>query len=218
MNEIEIKEKALAISDVSTQIVIVNQEDYAAAAEFLKQVKTSANAVKDFFKDIKEAAAKTHRGICEKEKAYLTPLNNAEIHVKGIMGNYLQEQERIRRVKEAELRRQQEEAARKAADEAARLEAEGKQDEAEAALDIAVEIAELKPVVEMASTKVEGVSYTVDYDVTVTDALQVPTYISGVELRPVDLMAVKRYVKACKGAVTIPGIKITETKNMRVRV
>lgn len=217
MDEQAIKERALTVVEASKAITITNEQDYTTAAEFLKQVKSSGNAVKEFFRDMKVQAAAAHKAICDKEKSYLNPLSEAESHIKRLMSAYVMEQGRIRREKEAELRRKQEEVARKAADEAAKLEAQGKKEEAEATLDMAVQIENLKPVVELARPKIQGVAYAVDYDVEVVSAALVPVNIMGVELRPVDLSAVKRIVKAAKGKVQIPGIRITETKSMRVR-
>lgn len=218
MDENQIKETALSLKSMAGMMVIEGDEDYTTAAEFLKQIKQSNNTVVEFFKDIKAAAYASWKAITAKETSYLDPLKDAETNVKRLMGTYTMGQERIRRAKEEELRKQQEEAFIKQSEEAAKLESEGKIEESQVAFQVAIQIEETKPFVEFTQSKVEGISYSIDYDVTITDNALVPVSLSGIELRPVDLGAVKRLVKAAKGKIEIPGIRIVETKSARVRV
>ena len=99
------------VTDIEFQaesMVIQNDEDYAAAGEFGKLLKQKAAQVTSFFKPMKDSAYQAHKAVCDREKAMLTPLKNAESVVKKAMSNYFMEQERRR--KEAE------EAARRAAE------------------------------------------------------------------------------------------------------
>ena len=218
MDEQQIKETALSLKSMSGMMTISCDEDYTTAAEFLKQIKFNSGTVVDFFKDIKANAYASWKAITAKETQFLEPLKEAETAVKKLMGAYTMEQERIRRVKEEAARKIQEaeyEAQLKKAEE---LEADGKVEEAQTEYQTATQIVDTAPFIEITQSAVKGVSYSIDYDVTVIDNALVPVSISGIELRPVDLGAVKRLVKAAKGKVEIPGIKITETKQTRVRI
>ena len=100
------------ITDIEFQaeaMVIATDDDYAAAGEFGKLLKRKAAEVTSFFKPMKDSAYQAHKAVCDREKAMLTPLRNAEATIKKSMGAYLTEQERKRREAEEEARRAAEE-------------------------------------------------------------------------------------------------------------
>jgi len=82
---------------------------------------------------------------------------------------------------------------------------------------MAYAIDEVKTVVEPTIQKQEGISYMTDYSIEIVDANKVPTYINGIEIRPIDIQAIKKLAKASKGKIEIEGIKILERKIMKVR-
>lgn len=49
-------------------IIIETEDDYGEAAEYGKRVKAQIKAVKDYWKPLKENAAKAHKEICAREK------------------------------------------------------------------------------------------------------------------------------------------------------
>ena len=75
-------------------IIIETEADYGEAAEYGKRVKAQIKAVKDYWKPLKENAAKAHKEICAREKEMLAPLQEAESTLKGAMSSYLMEQEK----------------------------------------------------------------------------------------------------------------------------
>lgn len=217
MNEQQLHEIALQVREHATGLKIMTQEDYQAAGEFLKQIKSNIKTINGFFAEMKANAYAAWKAICDKENSFVKPMQEAEAKVKKEMAAYISEQERIQREKEAELRKQQEELARKQAEAAAALEKEGKTDEANAVLNMAIQVENLNPVIETAKPKIDGVSYQIDWIVEIIDESQVPVTVVGAVIRPIDLAAVKKLVKATGGKINIPGIKITETKQMKVR-
>ena len=99
------------VTDIEFQaesMVILSDDDYTAAGEFGKMLKQKAAQVTSFFKPMKDSAYQAHKAICDREKAMLTPLKNAEKTVKKAMGDYFAEQERKRQEAEAELARLEE--------------------------------------------------------------------------------------------------------------
>ena len=116
-------------------LVIQTDEDYAFAGEFGKMLKKKASQVTTFFKPMKDSAYQAHKAVCDREKAMLTPLRNAEKTVKQVMSAYIAEQERKRREAEEAARRAAEAERERKIQEAATLEAAGDADGAEAAFE-----------------------------------------------------------------------------------
>ena len=125
------------VTDIEFQaesLVIQTDEDYAFAGEFGKMLKKKASQVTTFFKPMKDSAYQAHKAVCDREKAMLTPLRNAEKTVKQVMSAYIAEQERKRREAEEAARRAAEAERERKIQEAATLEAAGDADGAEAAI------------------------------------------------------------------------------------
>lgn len=203
VEEIKLEKDAKELATKTTEMQIVNQEDYVNATEFLKEVKTQAKVIENFFKDMKASANKAWKDICAKEKAYLSPLETAEAKVKQLMVNYQMEQERSKRLAEAkELELQQKKIEQ--------LRAKGKEDEAEALQSQSIQVVEQE--------KVEGISYQTDYEIVIVDVAKVPVEVSGTVIRPVDTAVIKQLAKVSKGNIKIDGIEIRETKVAKVRV
>ena len=85
-------------------LVIQSDADYATAGEFGKMLKKKASQVTTFFKPMKDSAYQAHKAVCDREKAMLAPLRNAEKIVKQAMSAYVEEQERKRREAEEAAR------------------------------------------------------------------------------------------------------------------
>lgn len=199
------------------QIKVVDDGSYELAGNFLKDVKANQKKVKDYFAPLKEQAYKTHKAITSRESETLKPLEEIERQIKSEMTKYFMEQERKRREAEELLRKQIEEEKRRAFEEAQKLEQEGKSEESEMALDAAVNAEDMMQFakVEVARPTVKGVGTQKDWIVTITDDSKVPTYLMGACIRPVDLMAIKKLVKATDGKIKIDGIRIKETIIMK---
>ena len=161
---------------------------------------------------MKDSAYQAHKAVCDREKAMLTPLKNAEKIVKKTMGDYLMEQERIRREAEEAARRAAEEERERKLKEAMALEAAGDKEEA-VVMDEATGYSVPAPV----KSKVSGVSTSKDWEITNIDTAKVPVNFSGMELRPVDQAAVIRLIRASKGSIAIPGIAYREVAKMSFR-
>ena len=195
---------------------VTNDAEYQAAAEFGKMLKVKASEVKEFFDPMKKAANKAHKEICDREKAMLTPLANAERLIKRSMGDYATEQERKRKEAEEAARKAAEEAANRRLAEAVELEKQGNVEAANTAIEEAeiIDTAASSITVGASAPKVSGVSQRKDWEVIDIDDSSVPINVMGAELRPVDKAAVMRLIRATKGSIQIPGVKYKETTNM----
>lgn len=219
LNEEQLTQQVSDIEFQAESFVIKTPEDYEAAGEFGKLLKQKAAEVTGFFKPMKDSAYQAHKAVCDREKAMLTPLKNAEKIVKKTMGDYLMEQERIRREAEEAARRAAEEERERKLREAEELEAAGDKEGAEAAVEEAVVMDEATgySVPAPVKPKVSGVSTSRDWEITSINTSAVPISFSGMELRPVDQAAVMRLIRASKGTIEIPGIAYREVAKMSFR-
>lgn len=223
-NQAAVTEKKLGdeVTDIELQasaLVIANDDAFRQAGEFGRALKQKAHEVTQFFKPMKDDAYRAHKTICDREKAMLAPLRNAEQMVKRAMNLYTEAQERRRREEEEALRKAaQAEADRKLA-EAAALEKAGDAVGAETAM-MEAEIMDdaSRFVVPAASTpKAAGVSVGKDWEIVDINSKEVPLAINGVEIRPVDRAAVMRLIRASKGKIQIPGIQYKEVAKTSFR-
>ncbi len=207
------------VKSEAQRVSVVTEQDYAEAGEVLRTVKTKAAEVTEFFKPLKEAAHKAHAEICNREKACLAPLKDAEAAIKNAMRDYLMEQERLRREAEEAARKAAQAEAEKKMNEAIAAEQSGDKDKAEQLFAEASVTDSLAGNITVIAEKpsVQGVSASKDWEIVSVDAAKVPAYLAGIELRPVDLGAVKRMIKASKGTVQIPGVVYKETLSMSAR-
>ena len=77
--------------------------------------------------------------------------------------------------------------------------------------EMAYAIDEVKTIVEATIPKQQGFKRRTVYNIVIVDANKVPTYVNGIEIRPIDVQAIKKLAKASKGQIQIEGIKIIET-------
>lgn len=219
VDEQQLTQEVTDIEFRAESFVIQTPEDYEAAGEFGKMLKQKAAEVTGFFKPMKDSAYQAHKAVCDREKAMLTPLKNAEKIVKKTMGDYLMEQERIRREAEEAARRAAEEERERKLKEAMALEAAGDKEGAEAAVEEAVVMDEATgySVPAPVKPKVSGVSTSKDWEITSIDTAKVPVNFNGMELRPVDQAAVMRLIRASNGSIAIPGIAYREVAKMSFR-
>lgn len=217
-------EKALAnevsvIEQRAMNIVIHSAEDFEQAGEFGRLLKQRSAMVKEFFAPMKDAAYQAHKQICEREKAMLAPLVSAEKTLKTAMGNYQLEMERIRREKEEEIRRAAKAEADRKLAEASALEDKGDVAGAEAVLAGAAMLDQAGSNfrLETEKAKAAGIGSTMDWEIVSVDESKVPTHFNGAEIRPVDVSAVLKLVRASKGNISIPGIEFKETVKISIR-
>ena len=212
-----LEENTNSIVSQSNNINISDQESYEGAALFTKKIKEASKQVTEYWKTPKENAAKVHKDICAKEKQMLEPLKEAEKILKTKMIAYTTEQERKAREEEMRIRKEQERLALEQLQKAEELKKQGNDVEAAITEMNAVAISELNTTVESSVQKVDGISYRKDYNIIITDPTKVPNYINGIEIRKIDVSAIKKLVKLTGNTVTIDGITIEETKIANIR-
>jgi hypothetical protein len=214
--EVALSKAISAIEMEAGLIVVDSDDDYKAAAEFGRKVKSQLNSVKEWFGPLKESAHQAHKAICARENDMLDPLKKAERIIKNSMGEYAQKKERERQAAEAELRRQAKEEADRALAEAMAAESNGDTEAAESALadaEMADSISQTA-YIPTAAPKAAGISQRDDWEIVSIDSATVPISHNNIELRPVDKAAVIKLIRFTKGEVKIPGVvyrKIIQT-------
>lgn len=211
-----------AVSEIEFQaeaIIIDTEQDYQDAANFGRMLKQKSADVKEFWKPMKDAAHRAHTEICNREKAMLQPLANAEKILKQTMSKYVAEQERKRREAEEAARKAAKEEAERKLQEAIELESKGDKVTAAAVIEEAEIMDEAAATVAVAAAKpkASGVATKKDWKITSVDSSKVPTVVAGVEIRPVDMAAVMRLIRMSKGKIKIEGIEYEETVQMSFR-
>jgi hypothetical protein len=207
-SELTIQAEAIKVLDPATQ---------QRASEILLAIAAMRREIAETFKPMKDAAYKAHRVICDQEKMLDTPLAQAEFAIKGQIGSFVQEQQRLAR--EAEERAREE--ARLAAEEESRrrtqeqaieqaidLEARGNLEAAEAVLaaPAPVPVRYVAPAaVAPQVAQVKGVATRFEWDFRIVDFNKIPR-----EYLMVNEAAIRSVVKATKGKIDIPGVEAYE--------
>lgn len=217
--ELTLNKSVTEIELQAEAITIDTEQEYQDAADFGRMLKQKSYDVKEFWKPMKDAAHKVHTEICNREKAMLQPLVNAEKILKQTMGAYVAEQERKRREAEEAARRAAREEADRRLQEAIALEDKGDKKAAAAVIEEAEIMDEAAANVTVAAEKpkASGVSTKKDWKITAIDESKVPTTVAGVVIRPVDTAAVMRLIRATKGQIQIEGITFEEKVTMSFR-
>ncbi len=217
--EIALSKEVYTVEEHARNIIIQNEAQFKAAAEFGRSIKAKQAQVKEFFEPMRMSAKRAYDEVLSRKKQMLDPLESAEKIVKQTMSEYRMEEERRRKAAEEAARKEAEEAAKKKLDEAADLEKAGNYEAAAYAMSDAEVMDDYAKtgIAYSVPAKTAGVSVKKDWEIESVDPALVPISVSGYEIRPVDLKAVLRLVRTTNGMIQIPGIKIKETNVVSLR-
>lgn len=218
----QIEQKALTITEQAAAVRIKDQVTYDSAVDLLKGVKALRKEAEAHHRPVIEAAYRAHKAATDALKRIDDPLKQAETHVKGRIGAWDMEQERLRR---EEQRRLEEEARRKAEEEAlaAAIAAEAAGAtvaEVEAIVDeptIAPVVAPPAPTYQ----KAEGVVTRKSYNPEVVNLVELIQYVAKnpnlANLLTPNMTALRAMVRAQGAQFQMPGVKVLEVSNVVVR-
>jgi hypothetical protein len=216
MDEIEVKQQATTLEQQAQDYQIATNDDYEQGAKFLKRVKGTEKEVKSYWKPAKDAAAKAHKEICQKEKAMLSICESAEKILKGKMLSYSQKVEADRRAAEEAARKAAQEESDRLLAEAAKAEKSGDSASATVNMAMAEQMENVKPAVQVAAPKVAGVSKKKVWKCCITDSSKVPVAVCGVCIRPIDTKAVMQ-LHRLNPNVEIAGCEFFQTEQLAIR-
>ena len=215
--ERQLQAEGLSLTQAARSLEIRCHEDYQTAAECLRDVKGKMKAVKEYWKGPKGAAKTAHQQVCDREKAMLAPLEEAEGALKGAMARYQAQAERERLMQEAELRRRQQEEADRLLNEAAAAAECGDKAASEAALAMAQLVEEMPAVAAAGKVAAAGVSTRMIWKARVTDEKAVPVEFGGAVIRPVDMGLLNQLARTTRGTARIAGVEFYQEPQMAVR-
>lgn len=208
--------EASSIVKAASEIVIHDDLSYAEAGEFQRAARQLRQKVVTFFDPLVTKAHEAHKALTAARKRELDPVDAALLEVQRKMGAYQLECERQRREEEAILRKQAEEAAREEAEATAEYhELMGNTASAEAVrahADHGAKLAANAVTVEPYAPKVDGQAARTTWGFEIEDESKIPRQY----LTP-DLKAIGAIVRARKGCIEIPGVKITSETKVTVK-
>lgn len=212
---------------VANDLVIINQQNYDLASKGSLQIKTQMAQVEAALDPQCKAAYTSWQIALNQKKHYLTPLEEALKIVKRKMGDYEIKQEQERQLEQAKLcaaaEKEEEERKKELDKKIAKAEKKGDTSLVDI-LELEKDTMALAPVIVPTLSKMNGLSSSNDYDVTITDA---KAFLKAVIIGKIQinldkiitwkLGGIKIYIKTT-GTETIPGLLIVKTKNVSVRV
>lgn len=212
------------IESQAASIAIADDAGYAAAGEFVKEIKRTKKNVADFWEPTRLAAKQAYDHVRDRIKEMTGPLDAAEKIISRSMGAYADGLDRKRRQMEERMRSLAREEVEAKLAEAAELDSVGDQDGANAALEEAEIMADVAAAgtVSRVDPKANGVSTRRTWDVTVRDPSVVPISICGTVVHVGDKRIVERLVKeavkATGGDIIIPGVDIEAVTKVSIRI
>ncbi len=229
---LEILKAAVEFVGTLESIVIETESHFNNSVGLLKTIKSSITGLDADRKELGDPHFKAKKEIDGTYNPVIKSLENGEMVVKKAMAAWVTKQEQLRaeqqRLLELKAQEERDKLEAKAETErqkATEYEAQGRTDLAEKAYARA-ETAEDKASITVATavedtTKVAGISYSIDYDLEVTDLQAVLKFCSENEfyqhLIELKVSELKKIVKGFKGKCPVPGIKVIEKKTVAVR-
>lgn len=210
MKEIQISEKTTEITCRAIEMMVTNRDEYEQVISFIRDIKALGKEIESTFDPIVQKAHAAWKETTTQRARFLKPLEDAEKTLKNKMAIWTTEQERIRREEERKIQAEREKAAAKEREKLAKK-AE-KTGDTEAAEEIRAQEIAVAPVKLEDTTKVTGISYTEVWQFSIEETSQIPR-----EYLIPDEKKIGQVVRAMKGNITIPGIKIWSEKRPNVR-
>ena len=228
------------IVEAADQLVVADQPSLDLAGTLLvDRIKPTLKMIDESCGPVVSAAHAARKAATKQRNDLKAPLLEAEKILKAKVGDYLDEQERLRRIEaqriEDEQRKLREAAEKKARDEAEaeklrvaeELEEAGHSEAADAVLDspVKVDVPDIElpppPIQAPAPQKVQGMSSSVQWGAEVEDLLALVKAVAAgdapLNLINVDQSKLIAQVRALDGQVNYPGVRVTKKRTVAAR-
>lgn len=202
------------IAEVKGFTAIASADQYSRVATLRGLIKDMGAKIKAYHQPAIDSA-KTHLDLLKKELSdKIDPLDTEYKRLGGLLVTFDQEQQRIKRQKELEIEAAQRKAAQEEKERLAKLAAEmGDKKLAKEIQKAPVEVAPVVVTADVPSSKDTGVTFREDWvNFECTDLKKVP-----LEYHLLNEVAVRKVVRALKGATNIPGIKVLPPNKIPVQ-
>ena len=219
--EQQLQTQALTWPERAQSITVADQQTYDQATELLKGAAALEKEIKNHYGPLKQAAHEAHKKITAAEKTILDPVQRASTILRGSIGKYVQEQERIRREEErrlAEIARREEEERRLA--EAVEAEAQGATEE-EVESVLTQPVVAPTPRVQPTFQATSGISTRETWHAEITSIRVLAHAIGAGNAAPnliqPNMTALNGLARSLKGAMNVPGVKAVAETTTAVR-
>lgn len=203
---IEVEKKALTVIDRASGIVITNNVELEAADKFCVGLHALRKEIVEHHRDLKSKADAAHKAAVAAEKRSLSPVDEAYRITKAKIGEFQENQEKLRREAEEKLRLEaKKQAEDQAVSAAAKAEADGDNETAELIISAPVQAT---PVVLPRATPKVSTIFTMRHTFVIENPDLVPD-----EYWMLDETKIGRVVRASDGTVVIPGVIVTSKKS-----
>ena len=209
----ELNREILPELSVAAEIVVRDAESYQMAGETWKSLTALEKKIKLYWEEDVSSALKLHRSLVAKRDAMLIPVGEQKNTLRLGMKSFEDEQERIRRAKQARL----EEEARKAAEEAALAQAVAlEQNGHKAAAEAVIAVPVVAPAVYVPKTTPTGFGNATRrvWGAEVTDLMALVKAVSSgqVPIQAIEANSVflNQQARALKAALQYPGVRAVE--------
>lgn len=209
----ELRQETTVVLAEAKALTVTDAHTYGLAAERVKGLKSLTKKVSDWFEPLVTAAHRAHKELTSRRGDTLKPIEAECARLTREMSAWKTKEDRKAREEAARLAREQQALEQRVQLEvAATLEAQGMAAEAAAVVEQA--IAMPAPVVPVAPTApvVEGISYRTTWKHQVIDPALVPR-----EYLVIDESKIAAVVRATKGTLQIPGVRIYPEQSAIVR-
>ncbi len=195
---------------------VATQDQYLAAGERLKGIKSLLKKVGDTFDPIISKAHAAHKEAVQQKKTHETPLIQAEGIYKLAMLQYTSNQERIQREQQAKLDEQARKEREKLEEQARKAAEKGKVERAAELQSRAETVA--APVVSVSTPTVSGISTRETYKAVVTDKMALIRAVAEGKVPDAvlnyDQAVMNSQARSLKTALNYPGVKVEIVKTL----
>lgn len=207
------------IEAAASSLTITNDAEFKKAVEMGSTIQQAIKKREEFIKPMEKAASDALKQVRERKAMLLNPLKNAKNILANAVNAYNAEVERRRMEAERIARTEALAEAERQIDNAIVAESCGDSAGEAAAFSAAcdAELAARNVTVTAATPKVSGSVRRTVYEITDVDPSKVPTTFGGVNIRPVDITAVKKLISNAAGQIEIPGIKFVKSEKISFR-
>jgi len=192
--------RALQTIEEARQMEIIRPEQYTKAGEFLKVIKNFKKEIKESFDPIIEKTHQAHKEAVARRDKKLKPFVEAENLLGVKMVSFQTEQQRKAQIEQERLRKLAEAEARELERRAEKVKSEEKREEL---LQRAEETKNMTPVVKVEVPKIDKIATRTVWKFEVIDEKLVPR-----EYLKIDEVKIGSVARATKGTLQIPGIRI----------
>lgn len=216
MDEFEVKQDTIELSNKVMYLSIKNDKDCEKVAEIIRSIKAQRKNIKEYWRESKETSRNAYKSILAKEKEMLTVCDEAEKTLKEKIIEYkkMEEERQIKEKIRAEKLRSAE--VENLLEQAIVCEESGDKISAEIKIMQAEMVSNLDSKTKSAALKINGINSQKRWKCRITDNKLVPAFFNNIEIREVSLKRILDLRKQ-ESDIKIPGIEFYQEENIIIR-